>query len=175
MPLYHHLSDWNGLDIKAYPLEPWRKKFSFWPYIVGQKESIDIIKPYGIATHRGKLYIADPEIAGLHIIDLEEKTFQNFKPGGRGRFKLPINCFVGDSGNLYVADVERQQVVIYDENLKYIAEIGGSENFKPTDVIVAGDIIFITDPNNHRINGYNRLTRQKLYSFPEWREPNHFS
>lgn len=142
-----------------------QSKFS--SFVVGQKESLQIIKPYGIATHDGKIFIADPEIAGLHIIDLEAKTFENFTPGGRGKFKLPINCFVGDSGHLYVADVERQQVVIYDENLKYIGEIGGSENFKPTDVIVNGDIILITDPNNHRINGYNRLTSQKLFSFPE--------
>lgn len=43
MPLYHHLPDWNGLDVKAYPLEPWRKRIPFWPYFVGQKVCLEMV------------------------------------------------------------------------------------------------------------------------------------
>jgi hypothetical protein len=42
MPLYHHLQDWNGLDVRAFPLESWRKKFPFWPYFVGQKVRLEL-------------------------------------------------------------------------------------------------------------------------------------
>ena len=139
----------------------------FKTFIAGKQEVLPINKPYGISLHQGKLYIVDPEIAGLELIDFEENTFEYFHPSGRGRLLLPINCNFDMDGNLYISDVEREQVVIFDQDLKYSGEIGGEENFKPTDVAIAGDTIFITDPRNNRINAYNRMSRKLLFSFPE--------
>jgi hypothetical protein len=42
MPFYNCLNDWNGLRIKASPLNPWRKRFPFWPFFVGQRVQIKL-------------------------------------------------------------------------------------------------------------------------------------
>lgn len=36
MPFYNHLENWSGLEIEAVPSSPWRKRFPFWPFFVGQ-------------------------------------------------------------------------------------------------------------------------------------------
>ncbi|MFC2116808.1 6-bladed beta-propeller [Bacteroidota bacterium] len=139
----------------------------FKTFVVGQEKALPIIKPYGLDVERGHIFISDAGIAGLQVINLEENSFRYFTPGGRGKLKLPINCFVDAVGDLYVADVVRKQVVVFDEQLEYKGEIGGDNNFKPADVYVIGDTILITDPKNNRINVYDRLSRQLLFSFPE--------
>lgn len=135
-------------------------------FIVGKEIERPIIKPYGIDINKGILYICDSGIEGLEILDLHNKTFEYFSPTGRGKLKLPINCCIDSTGYLYVTDVERKQLVIFDENLEYSGEIGDDDNFKPTDVCINGDKIILTDPNNNRINVYDKSSLQYLYSFP---------
>lgn len=142
-----------------------RNKFS--SFVAGQEEALPINKPYGIDIHDGKIYIADAGMAGLEILDLEKESFEYFIPHGRGALKLPINCFVDNSGNLYVTDIKRKQVVIFDKDKTCIGEISGGENFKPADVVVTGDTILVTDPMNHRINAYDIASRELLFSFPD--------
>jgi DNA-binding beta-propeller fold protein YncE len=139
----------------------------FKTFVAGEKEVQPILKPYGLAILYNRLYIADAAIAGLQVIDLNKNSFGYFIPGGRGKLKLPINCFVDAGGDLYVTDVERKQVVIFNERLEYKGEIGGGNNFKPVDVVVAGDTVFVTDPLNFRINAYYKPTLQLIYTFPE--------
>jgi len=138
----------------------------FKTFIAGAENPLPIVKPYGLAVQKGKLFIADAGIAGLQVIDLDKNSFEYFIPGGRGKLKLPINCFIDKGGNLFVTDVLRKQVVVFNEKLEYKGEIGGGEDFKPADVYVIGDTILITDPNNNRINVYDTLSSQPIFSFP---------
>jgi len=126
-----------------------------------------IVKPYGIATKANKIYICDAGYRGIIIIDLEKNGFEIFTPRGKGQMKLPINCILDDDGFLYVADVERKQVIVFDNSLNYITAIGDPENFKPSDVCINDSLIFISDLNGHRINVYNKYTYDKLYDFPD--------
>ena len=144
-----------------------RKQSKLKTFVAGQENALPIIKPYGIAMHNGKLFIADPGIAGFEVINFKDNSFEYFIPKGRGKLKVPRNCFLDDFGNLYVADPERQQVVIFNENREYIGEIGGADNFKPSDVFVTGDTILVTDPTNNKINVYNKTSHQILFTFPE--------
>lgn len=136
-------------------------------FVAGKAEPDQIQKPYGIAVDNGRIFIADPSAGQIHLLHLEEQSYELFRPGGRGSLKLPVNCYCDSEGKLYVADVERQQVVIFNKELEYINEIGGDEQFKPTDVLVAGDTILVTDPRNNCVNAYDRLSCKKLFSFPE--------
>ncbi|MEN8251520.1 MAG: 6-bladed beta-propeller, partial [Bacteroidota bacterium] len=142
-----------------------QKKFK--TFVAGEENALPFIKPYGLAIHENKLFIADAGVAGLEISDLDKKTFEYFIPEGRGKLSLPINCFIDEGGDLYVSDVVRRQVVIFNELLEYKGEIGGDENFKPADVVVFGDTILITDPKNNRINIYDKTSRRLLSTLPE--------
>lgn len=143
------------------------EKSSFTQYVVGKDKSYPIIKPYGLTVNRNKLYICDTRLPGIEIIDLKNKTFEYFTPGGRGVLKKPVNCALDDIGNLYVADVERKQVVIFDRYQNYRAVITGDEIGKPTDVSINDNKIWICDVEMHRISIFDKTELSFLKSFPE--------
>jgi len=135
-------------------------------FVAGEEKVKTFVKPYGIAIQGNTIYIPDAGINGLEVIDLEKNIFDYFIPEGRGKLNLALNCFVDGNGDLYVADVVRKQVVIFDKNREYKAEIGGPDNFKPADVVVTGDTVLVTDPLNNRVNAYDKTSLQLLFSFP---------
>ena len=141
---------------------------SFSSFIFGQDENIIINKPYGVAVSKGKIMVCDTYIHGLDIIDMEKNKFEQFVPGGKGELKVPLNCFVGKNDYLYIADAERKQIVVFDENRKYSGCFGETENFKPVDVFVQDDKIWVTNLAGHQINVYsNDSSFTLLNSFPE--------
>lgn len=141
---------------------------SFSSFIFGQDENIIINKPYGVALSKGKIMVCDTYIHGLDIIDMEKNKFEQFIPGGKGELKVPLNCYVGKNGYLYIADAERKQIVVFDENRKYSGSFGETENFKPVDVFVQDDKIWVSNLAGHQINVYsNDSSFTLLNSFPE--------
>lgn len=150
----------SALDVQGKPS-------GFKRYVIGSEENKEIIKPYGVAIHDGKIYVCDTMLGGMEIIDLEKRTFNYFKPGGYGLLKKPINCFVDSEGNLYVADAKRRQVVVFGPDLKFKASIGEPTNSKPTDVFVYGDYIFVTDLTSHQVEVYSKNTFELVRTFPD--------
>ncbi|MCK9422384.1 MAG: hypothetical protein M0Q38_07285 [Bacteroidales bacterium] len=143
------------------------KQSAFSRFIFGESPVKPIKKPYGIAMHGGKIYICDTGMGLIEVIDLEKNTFTYFEPIGNGKLKLPLNCFVDDTGKLYVADGIRMQVVVFEADGTYIGAFGETDKFKPTDVFVTGDTIWVTNIKNNRINVYKKNTRELLYTFPD--------
>ena len=145
-----------------------KKRSKFQEFIFGKRENVNIIKPYGVSVKYGKLYITDAGINGLFVMDLEKRNFYSFIPTGRGNLKKPINCFVDDKDYLYVADAVRNQVVVYNKERNYVGAIGDTGKFRPTDVFVDQDKIYITNSKDHKIQVYkNDSTYKLLYEFPE--------
>jgi DNA-binding beta-propeller fold protein YncE len=142
-----------------------RSKFS--EFVLGEDESKQIKKPYGVAIHKGKIYVCDSGLGGLEIIDLNKKTFDYFLPEGAGQLRLPLNCFVDEDGNLFVADGERQQVVAYSITGTYISCFGEAENFRPTDVFVYKDEIWVTNVLDNHIYVYRKGTYSLLKKIPD--------
>ena len=140
---------------------------SFAKFILGGGEDITINKPYGIAVAKGKIYICDTFIKGLQIVDMNENSFESFIPTGPGQLGVPINCFVDEKGFLYIADTERKQIVIFNEKSEYYNSFGEAENFKPGDVMVLKDTIWVSNISGHCISVYsNDSSFSKLNSFP---------
>lgn len=155
------------------------KQSGFKTFVAGEEVAKSINKPYGINLHNDKLYVCDLNIGGLEIIDLKAKTFDFFVPKGLGQLKMPINCFVDENDFLYVADAIRKEIVVFDNNRKYIDSFGETENFKPTDVFVYDDEIWVANIANHSIVVYkNDSTHQVVdrfkgefsHSFPNVKE-----
>ncbi len=143
-----------------------RSKFA--EFVLGKEEVLQVNKPYGISLKFGKIYVTDIGIQGLIEIDLENKDFSYFLPQGRGVLKAPVNCFVDDRNYLYVADSKRNQVVIYDKERKYVNAIGDTGMFKPTDVFVYNEKIYVANIKNNKINVYSTDSLNTfLFSFPE--------
>ena len=143
------------------------KRSAFGRFILGEYDDLGIARPYGLAIHKGKVFICDTQLDALEVIDLENHRFEYFMPGGRGQLKKPLNCSVDENGFLYVADAERRQIVVFDPDGKYVNSFGESDNPKPTDVFAKADKIWVTDYSNHRVDVYNKDSYELLYSIPD--------
>lgn len=150
----------NSLDITG-------KRSAFGRFILGEFQELSIVKPYGITVHNSKIYICDTGLDAIEIIDLQNNTFEYFTPTGRGQLIKPVNCHVDENGFLYVADGNRRQVVIFNAEGEYVNSIGEAEDFKPTDVFVKGDKIWVVNFVNNKIHVYNKDTYELLYTLPE--------
>ncbi|MCF6357077.1 MAG: hypothetical protein L3J54_04655 [Draconibacterium sp.] len=103
---------------------------------------------------------------GLEIINLKKNSFEYFKPTGKGTLKKPLNCFVDKNSFLYIADGERKQVVIFDNNLNYVNAFGLGSEYKPTDVYVYNNKIWVTDIKNNKVDVFEQAKPNKLlFSF----------
>ncbi len=138
--------------------------------VLGEEKLMPIGKPYGIATYKGKIYICDASTSGIEIIDMARNSFTNFNPSGRGQFRLPLNCFIDDEGMLYVTDGKRNEVVIFDSKLNFVKSIGRTDSiddFRPMDVFVSDNKIWVTNSKDQRIHVYQKNDYRLLYSFPD--------
>jgi len=140
----------------------------FKKFVLGEAQPKSMLKPYGVTVFGNKIYVCDIGLKGIVIIDIEKHTFEYFIPKSRGTLKLPISCFIDKKGYLYVADGNRRQIVVFDDAGKYINAFGEKENFKPTDVVVTNDTIWVANVKNHHIEIYkNDSTYRHLSYFPE--------
>lgn len=145
------------------------KKQSFSLIIVGQEERETvkkIAKPYGVATHNGKIYVADTAAANVIIMDLALKTFEYLKGNySTGKLKKPINIDVDEEGRMYVTDTVRKEVLVYDAAGNYRHAYGRDLDWKPIDVDVIGGRIYVTDFKNYEIKVLDATTGELLTSF----------
>jgi DNA-binding beta-propeller fold protein YncE len=106
-------------------------------------------------------------LPGLEIIDLKNKTFDYFNPAGPGQLKKPVNCDLDEQDRLYVADVERKQIVVFDRNGDYLFVIDDGLEGKPSDVLVYQNKVWVTDLEAHQIRVYDPERKELLFSFPD--------
>lgn len=139
-----------------------RQKGRFHQYLFGKEEPRMLVKPYGIAVHGNRIYICDTGQGGLVVMDLARGSYDTWIPGGRGQLQLPVNCCTDESGNLFVADANRRQVVIFDRDRNFLDAIGDGEGFKPTDVLVRNDTLYVVSVQEHRIHLYSARNYEKL-------------
>ena len=143
-------------------------------------------KPYGVALHEGKLFVCDTGTSSVDILDLKDRSFRYFTPTGEGQFITPINIAVDHDGTRYITDAARGQVLIYGADDHYIGAIGaraakgkkplvagaqvppaaGQEALKPTDVLIAGNRLYLTDLNSRTVQVYDKAKRELLFTIP---------
>lgn len=136
-------------------------------FLFGPSEPVPIVKPYGLTSSGSKIYVCDTGLGGIVIIDLREKRFAQFVPGGKGQLMLPLNCSVDDRGYLFVADGNRREVVIFDSDGNYAGVLKGGEDFKPTDVKVEGNLVYVASVTGHLISVFSRDSLNLVKTFPE--------
>ncbi|MCF8222568.1 MAG: hypothetical protein K9J25_05425 [Bacteroidales bacterium] len=144
-----------------------KEQSAFRKFIFGEPEILPIVKPYGIAVNNSKIYICDTGIGGIEIIDLAENKFDYFKPGGIGALKFPVNCSFDKNGNLYVADADRRQIVVFDQELKYVDAIGLGKDFRPTGISCFNGKIYVASVNSHAISVFDDTNYKLISKFPD--------
>lgn len=144
-----------------------KERSAFYTFVAGNEEVKTIQKPYGVHLHKGKMYVCDIKQKGIVIIDLAAKNFELFAPAGIGALRLPIKCFVDKDDNLFVADGERKQIVVFDKDLNYKISFGLPENFKPSDVFIENNTIWVVNNLQNCIHAFDASNYKLIKTLPE--------
>lgn len=126
-----------------------------------------ILRPYGIALHNDRLIMCDSRLDGLILADLDTRSIEHYLPTGFGKMGLPLNVDIDTSGNVYVADTKRKQVLMFSKDLDLLETFGDPETGKPVDVQRVGDELWVLDMEQKRIDIYNAGNKNLLRSFPD--------
>jgi sugar lactone lactonase YvrE len=133
--------------------EPWvTKQSDFREFVTGQTRETDsgwMKSPYGVAAHRGKLYICDLGRKRVHVIDAAEGTYSFL--GDQRTFRNPVNIAIGPDGKRYVCDTGASRVFVYDTNDRLITTFGDGKKFVPGDLAISGDEIYIANMRDGRV------------------------
>jgi len=140
---------------------------SFTDFVVGtEKYTRPIVKPYGIASSPGKIYVCDTVPATVEVVELGKRRIRYFKPVGEATLGTPINIAVDTDGMRYVTDTKRDQVLVFKEET-YVGALGARDEMKPAGVALTKERIYITDLKNHCVRVYNKASRELLFTFPK--------
>jgi DNA-binding beta-propeller fold protein YncE len=139
---------------------------SFADFIVGDdKGGQRLAQPYGSAMYQGRLYVADTGAGGLALFDLKQRKFSFLQGSGSGRFKRPINVRIDADGTKYVTDTARDQVLVYDRDDRFLRAFGAQGQFRPVDVAIGGDRLYVTDIAHHQVHVLDKATGKTLLTF----------
>jgi DNA-binding beta-propeller fold protein YncE len=139
---------------------------NFAEFILGKKPKRDIVKkPYGIAIFAGKIYVIDTRGAGYVVLDLEKKGIKFVLGSGGGKMQKPINITIDRGGTKYITDTEKNQVLVFDREDRFVRAYGIKDQFKPGDVAVSGDRIYVTDLEHHEVHVLDKQSGSLLFKF----------
>ncbi len=141
----------------------------FRDFVFGGKENEGALvsKPYGVAMHDGAIFVVDARGNGWGVFDVAHGRSRVVRPSGGGSLKKPINISVDSDGTRFVTDTERDQILVYDASDRFLRAFGEQGQFKPVDVLIMGDRLFISDVMHHKIHILDKLTGETLSSFGE--------
>ncbi|MET0071143.1 MAG: 6-bladed beta-propeller [Candidatus Thiodiazotropha sp.] len=139
----------------------------FGRFILGGSENdSSISKPYGLAVHEGKIYVVDTDTGGYAIFDLIEKDFDFVIGSGGGALQKPINIEIDEDGTKYITDTKRKQIVVFDQNDNYLRSFGVEGQFKPSDVALDANRLYVADLLASKIHVLDKSSGETLFTFP---------
>ena len=123
-----------------------KKRSALQKFLFGKPHDQLLGKPYDIAACKGRIYVLDRMYKKIVVLDLTDGHMSFLQDRGPGRLGDPAGIWVSETEIKYVADMQRQQVVVFDKHDVYLRTYGGPSIFKkPVDVAVHGKRIFVVD------------------------------
>jgi DNA-binding beta-propeller fold protein YncE len=124
-----------------------------------------IKKTYGLAVHEGAIHAVDTQGNGWAIFDIANGRTAVVRPEGRGALKKPVNITIDSDGTKYLTDTGREQVLVYDDNNRFVRAFGEPGQYKPADIAIINDRLYLTDVANHQVHVIDKISGDILFSF----------
>ncbi len=122
-------------------------------------------KPYGVSLNNGQIHVVDTRGGGYAIFDVPGKDYRFALGSGSAVMSKPVNIEIDDAGLKYVTDTERGQILAFDSNDRFLRAYGKRGEFRPTDVLVDENRLYVVDIQTHRIMVLDKETGTELSSF----------
>jgi DNA-binding beta-propeller fold protein YncE len=144
-----------------------KKKSKFFNFIAGDEFKKDrvIQKAYGIDVFNGVIYVCDIGAGAIVTLDLKKNKMGYIGNSGNGKLLKPVNIKIDKALKyLYVADMGRKQVVLYNLQGKFIRAYGKQGEFFPSDVDIYQDFLYICDVKKHMIQVINKKSGKLAFT-----------
>jgi len=118
-------------------------------------------------VHDGAVYAVDIRGNGYAVFDLANKKSRFVRPGGAGTLAKPINITIDKDGTRFITDTEKDQVLVFDAQDRFLRAFGETGQFRPIDVAIAGHKLYVTDILHHQVHILDKRTGETLKTFAE--------
>lgn len=148
------------------------------------KDARGLSKPFGVAAHRGRVYVTDSIQNAVVMFDIPAKKFKTFGNSGPGVLGKPLGIDVSENGEVYVVDSLAKRIVVYSPDGNYLRALGGKEYLeRPSGVAVNrdGTRLYVVDTggvssDKHRVQVFDGLTGEFIRTIGKrGREPGEFN
>jgi len=133
-------------------------------------------KPYGLVARDGVVYVCDTKIPGICRLDFKNRRFSVLGTLGPGRLRKPINLTMDPLGYKFVADAQRNQIVVFGPDDEYVTAFDVPPPCKPVDVALWDKELYVLDNDETcQVVVMDRQTGEVLRTFGErGEEPGQF-
>jgi len=140
-------------------------------------------KPYGLAARDGVVYVCDTKLPGICRLDFKNHAFTIMGMTGPGKLRTPLNLVIDPLGYKFVADAQREQVVVFGPDDQYVTVFDLPKPCRPVDVALWEDELYVLDNDETcQVVVLNRTTSEVIRTFGalgegpgEFRIPNSLS
>jgi hypothetical protein len=134
---------------------------SFEQFVIGVPKAMpDITLPHGMALFEGKLYVCDVGRKMVLVFNFRNHTFSYLTKDRR--LMKPVNIFIDNNGWKYVADSKAGLVFVFDHEDNLLTMLGQQLKNSPIDVVVRGELCYVTDYNSNKVVVLNKVTGQEI-------------
>lgn len=138
-----------------------------------QRQGEGLSKPYGVAVHRGHVFVGDTVGHAVMVFDIPGQRFFKIGDDEQGAVSLPLGMDVDNQGNLYVVDGTLKRVTVYDRSGKFLRSIADPAWFnKPAGLAVDADgrRLYVVDiggvqSQEHRVRVFDAQSGEHLFDF----------
>lgn len=123
--------------------------------ILAGNDNRGMSRPYAIAVNSGIVAVADPDMAVVHLFNMEQKTYHKLDRVGKERLASPIGVALnGDS--LFIADSELKKVYVLTRRFKLLLTIEGFQ--RPTSLAYDPDLqrLYVADTLAHEVRVFDK-------------------
>ena len=132
----------------------------FFTWLTGDQErKLPFVSPYGIAADgKGRVWVADMGIRGVHQIDLAKKEVDYILSAGTVPLVTPVGVAVDlERKRLYVSDATLAKVFLFDLEGRFINEWDAPDNFgRPAGLAVdKSGRLYVVDAKRNRLSVFS--------------------
>lgn len=146
--------------------EPWWEKVINFLFGVGKRDHL--VRPFGVTTFGGKIYVADPGDVSVWEIDPAAGKMSRLIEGERGKLQMPIGVAVAGDGRLFVSDSAAGCVAVFGTEGKSRGKRLGEIREKmqrPTGLALDRERgrLYVADTMTHSVHVYDTQTLHHLF------------
>jgi DNA-binding beta-propeller fold protein YncE len=129
-----------------------------------------LARPRALAVHHGRVFVANEQDRPVSVFDIPHKSFYKIGADGAGVLKTPSGLSADHVGNLYVADSAANAILVFDQDGRYLRNIGGPQWFSHLTNVTAdpqGDRVYAIDAGDagQRVRVFAALDGKHLFDF----------